>query len=46
MKEFAVKLSKVKESLFTETAHAIARQRHTFMVEFFQRMAAEVAGAK
>jgi uncharacterized protein len=46
MKEFAVKLSKVKESLFTETARAIARERHTFMVEFFQRMAAEVAGAK
>jgi uncharacterized protein len=46
MKEFAVKLSKVKDSLFTETARAIARERHTFMVEFFQRMAAEVVGAK
>jgi uncharacterized protein len=46
MKEFAVKLNKVKDSLFTETARAIARERHTFMVEFFQRMAAEVAGAK
>ena len=46
MKEFAVKLNKVKDSLFTETGHAIAKERHEFMVEFFERMAAEVAGQK
>jgi uncharacterized protein len=44
--EFAVKLSKLKDLLFTETARAIARERHNFMVEFFERMAAEVAGQK
>jgi uncharacterized protein len=44
MKEFAVKLSKVKSTLFTRTARAIAEERHAFMVEFFERMAAEVAG--
>jgi uncharacterized protein len=43
-KEFTVKLSRVKDTLFTLTAHAIAEERHTFMVEFFERMAAEVAG--
>jgi uncharacterized protein len=46
MKEFAVKLNKVKDSLFTQTARAIAKDRHEFMVEFFERMAAEVAGEK
>jgi uncharacterized protein len=46
MKEFAVKLNKVKDSLFTGTARAIAKERHEFMVEFFERMAAEVAGVK
>ena len=46
MKEFAVKLSKLKDALFTETAHAIAVERHAFMVEFFDRMADEVAGKR
>jgi uncharacterized protein len=46
MKEFAVKLNRVKDSLFTETARAIAMERHEFMVEFLERMAAEVAGEK
>jgi uncharacterized protein len=45
-KEFAVKLSKLKDLLFTQTARAIARERHDFMVKFFERMAAEVAGQK
>jgi uncharacterized protein len=44
VKEFTVKLSKIKDILFTETARAIAEERHRFMVQFFQRMAAEVAG--
>jgi len=42
--EFAVKLSKIKDMLFTETARATAEERHHFMVQFFQRMAAEVSG--
>jgi uncharacterized protein len=46
MKEFAVKLSKIKGTLLTESARAIAEERHAFMVEFFERMAAEVAGEK
>lgn len=46
MKEFAVKLSRVKSTLFTEAARAIAEERHDFMVQFFERMAAEVAGEK
>jgi uncharacterized protein len=46
MKEFNVKLSKIKDRLFTKTARAIADERHAFMVEFFARMAAEVAGEK
>jgi uncharacterized protein len=46
LKEFDVKLSKVKDTLFTRTARAIAGERHAFMVEFFERMAAEVAGEK
>jgi uncharacterized protein len=44
MKEFTVKLSKVKDTLFTGTARAIAEDRHDYMVKFFDRMAAEVAG--
>jgi len=46
IKEFAVKLSRVKDTLFTETARAIAQERHTFMVQFFQQMAAEIAGER
>jgi hypothetical protein len=32
--------------LDTQTACSIAEDRHAFMVDFFQRMAAEVAGEK
>ena len=46
MKEFAVKLSQIKDTLFTETACWIAEERHAFMVDFFERMQAEVAGDK
>lgn len=42
--EFAYKLSKVKDRLYTDTGRSIAEGRHHFMVEFFARMAAEVAG--
>jgi hypothetical protein len=30
-------------TLFTQTAYSIAEERHAFMVDFFQRMAAEVS---
>ena len=42
--EFAVKLSRVKERLYTATGRALAEERHAFMVAFFERMAAEVRG--
>jgi len=42
--EFAVKLSRLAASLHTASARAIARERHAFMVAFFQRLEAEVRG--
>jgi len=42
--EFVVKLSKVRERLFTATARQIAEERHAFMVEFFARLEREVRG--
>lgn len=42
--EFVVKLSKVRERLFTVTARKIAEERHAFMVEFFARLEREVRG--
>lgn len=44
--EFAVKLSRLADSLYTETARAIARERHAFMVDFFRRLEAEVRGER
>jgi uncharacterized protein len=42
--EFVVKLSKVRERLFTATARHIAEERHAFMTEFFARLEREVRG--
>lgn len=42
--EFHVKLSRLHERFHTPTARAIARARHDFMVEFFDRLAREVQG--
>lgn len=42
--EFIVKLSKVRERLFTMTARKIADERHAFMVEFFARLEKEIKG--
>ena len=42
--EFVVKLSKVRERIFTTTARQIAEERHTFMAEFFARLGREVRG--
>jgi uncharacterized protein len=44
MHEFVFKLSKVKDTLFTETARRIGEERHAFMVRFFRRLEQEVAG--
>jgi len=42
--EFVVKLSRLKERLFTPTGRAIAEERHAYMVAFFKRFDAEVRG--
>ena len=42
--EFVFKLSRLKETLFTSTAKAIAEERHRYMVEFFARLEGEVKG--
>jgi uncharacterized protein len=42
--EFVIKLSRIKECLFTATARAIAVDRHNVMVAFFERLSDEVQG--
>ncbi len=42
--EFAVKLSKVRERMFTASARQIAEERHAYMVAFFERLEREVKG--
>nr|MBC7244329.1 HD domain-containing protein [Chloroflexota bacterium] len=42
--EYFFKLSKLKDTLFTATARAIASSRHDFMVQFFERLEREVKG--
>lgn len=44
--EFVVKLSRIKERLFTETGRAIAEDRHRYMAQFYQRLDAEVLGER
>lgn len=44
VREFQVKLSKLRDSLHTPTARAIADSRHQYMVDFFARLEKEVAG--
>lgn len=41
-REFVVKLSKIKDKLFTTEAKRIAEWRHNFMVEFFDRLNYEI----
>jgi uncharacterized protein len=43
--EFVVKLSRIKDRLYTATGRSIARERHQVMVDFFDRLDAEVAGS-
>ena len=42
--EFVVKLSRLKERLYTHTGRAIAEERHRYMAEFYRRLDAEVGG--
>jgi uncharacterized protein len=42
--EFAVKLSRVRERIYTAAARRIAEERHAYMVEFFERLEREVRG--
>jgi len=44
--EFVVKLSRLKERLFTPTAQAMAEDRHAYMTAFFDRLDAEVRGMR
>jgi hypothetical protein len=44
VREYVVKLSRLKATLFTPEARRIARSRHRFMVAFFARLEREVAG--
>lgn len=41
-REFVVKLSKIKDKLFTNEARKIAKYRHDFMVNFFERLEKEI----
>jgi uncharacterized protein len=42
--EFVVKLSRLRERLFTSEGRRIANERHAVMVHFFERLADEVSG--
>jgi uncharacterized protein len=44
--EFVVKLSRIKERLFTPSGRAIAEERHAAMLAFFARFDAEVRGER
>jgi len=44
--EFAFKLSRLKESLFTTTARHIANERHRYLVGFFARLGEEIRGER
>jgi uncharacterized protein len=43
-REFLVKLSKIKHRIFTQEGRRIARDRHRFMTEYFDRLNAETMG--
>ncbi|MGC9332950.1 MAG: HD domain-containing protein [Anaerolineae bacterium] len=42
--EYAIKLSRIQERLLTESARRMARDRHAFMVTFFEHLDLEVHG--
>ena len=43
-REFMVKLKKIKDKMLTQEGKRIAEERHTFMVDFFNRLNKEVDG--
>jgi len=43
-REFQIKLCRIKDRLFTREGRRIARQRHRFMVVFFERLEQEIEG--
>ena len=43
-REFLVKLSRIKDRMFTVEGKKIARERHEFMIDFFNRLNKETAG--
>jgi uncharacterized protein len=45
-REFKLKLSKIKDCMFTATGRRIAEDRHAFMEKFFQRFLEEYEGEK
>ena len=45
-REFSVKLQRVKDRILTETGKRIAKDRHHFMVSYFDRLTQEVQGEK
>lgn len=44
--EYLFKLAKIKDNLFTETAHRIAKERHAYIRDYFLILAAEINGEK
>ena len=44
IQEFRVKLSRIQERLFTDTARQIARQRDEFMASYFEQLESEING--
>jgi uncharacterized protein len=44
--EFLFKLRKIKDMLYTQTAREIAIQRDEYLADFFQQLAAELAGER
>jgi uncharacterized protein len=42
--EFHVKLSKIKDRMFTVTGKKIAAERHAFMTKFYEQLDREVKG--
>ncbi len=44
VREFAVKLGRLRDTLYTPTARAIAHGRHAFMEAYFARLEQEVLG--
>lgn len=42
--EYLFKLCKIKDMLYTPSGRALAEERHRFLVEFFERLSAEMRG--